>query len=130
VAEAIVAVSLVSLAAGLAFRVRLGAPYQDAPLVRDRPAITAKLEALEGKDLVIVTYSPHHNEHEEWIYNGADLEGAPIVWARDMGVEKNRRLLDHYAGRKVWRLLPDEDPSKVEPYYEGIGVITPANELR
>jgi hypothetical protein len=115
-AEAIVAVSLLSIAAGLGFRAAFGAPYQDAKLVRDRPAMTARLLAMEGKDLVIVSYSPQHNEHEEWVYNGADLNGAPIVWARDMGPEKNRRLLEYYAGRKIWRLLPDQEPPRIEPY--------------
>jgi hypothetical protein len=114
--EAIVAVSLLSITAGLGFRAVFGAPYQDAKLVRDRPAITARLLAMEGKDLIIVSYSPQHNEHEEWVYNEADLNDAPIVWARDMGAEKNRRLLEYYAGRKIWRLLPDEEAPRIEPY--------------
>jgi hypothetical protein len=114
--EAIVAVSLLSILAGLGFRAVFGAPYQDAKLVRDRPAITARLLAMEGKDLVIVSYSPQHNEHEEWVYNEADLNDAPIVWARDMGPENNRRLLEYYAGRKIWRLLPDEVTPRIEPY--------------
>jgi hypothetical protein len=71
---------------------------------------------MEGKDLIIVSYSPQHNEHEEWVYNEADLNDAPIVWARDMGAEKNRRLLEYYAGRKIWRLLPDEEAPRIEPY--------------
>jgi hypothetical protein len=115
-AEAIVVVSLLSITVGLGFRAVFGAPYQDNPLVRDRPAIAARLEATEGKDLVIVTYSQQHNEHEEWVYNGADLNAAPIVWARDMGPEKNRRLLDYYADRKIWRLYADEDPPRLELY--------------
>jgi hypothetical protein len=114
--EAIMVVSLLSITLGLAFRAVFGAPYPDDPLVRDRPAIIERLEATEGTDLVIVAYSPQHNEHEEWVYNGADLNGAPIVWARDMGAEQNQRLLEYYAGRRIWRLYADEDPPRLEAY--------------
>jgi hypothetical protein len=115
-AEALVAVALLSIFVGLAFRAVFGAPYQDAPLVRDRPAIVEHLGDTPGKHLVLVHYSGQHNEHDEWVYNGADLDGARIVWARDMGPENNRRLLDYYAGRKIWRLYADELPARLEAY--------------
>ncbi len=115
-AEAMMAVALLSVALGMAFRLHYGAPYQDAPLVHDRPRIAAMLEATAGKDLVVVSYSPWHNEHDEWVYNGADLDEAPIVWARDMGPEENRRLLEYYAGRKTWQLYADELPPRLERF--------------
>ena len=118
VAEAIVVISLLSVALGSAFRVVYGAPYEDSPLLRDKPAMAAKLLADGGQDLVLVHYAPDHNTHDEWVYNGADLEGAPIVWARDLGDERNRRLLDYYSGRKVWKLYADEQPPRLEPYRE------------
>jgi hypothetical protein len=114
--EAIVVVALLSMALGASFRAVFGAPYQDTPLVRDRPRITATLRAAPGNDLVIVSYAPQHNEHDEWVYNGADLNSAPIVWARDMGADQNRPLLDYYANRKIWRLYADENPPRLEPY--------------
>ncbi|MEX2300271.1 MAG: hypothetical protein WD733_05005 [Bryobacterales bacterium] len=118
VAEAIVVISLLSVALGSAFRIMYGAPYEDSPLLRDKPAMAAKLLADGGMDLVLVHYAPDHNTHDEWVYNGADLEGAPIVWARDLGDERNRRLLDYYSGRKVWKLYADEQPPRLEPYSE------------
>lgn len=116
--EAVVVVSLLSVFVGAGFRAVFGAPYPDATLARDRPAIVATLLAAESPDLVLVHYAANHSPHEEWVYNGADLEAAPIVWARDMGAEKNRRLLDYYAGREVWRLYADEQPPRLEPYTE------------
>jgi hypothetical protein len=71
-----------------------------------------------GKDLVIVTYGPSHEMFEEWVYNGADLEGAPILWARDTGAESNGELIEYYAGRHIWRLFADENPPRLEPYEE------------
>lgn len=114
--EVIVVVALLSIVVGLAFRHVYGVPYQEAPLARDRPAIAKQLEVTPGNDLVIATYAAQHNEHEEWVYNGADLDGAPIVWARDLGPAKNRRLLEYYAGRNIWRLYADEHPPRLEPY--------------
>jgi hypothetical protein len=56
--------------------------------------------------------------YQDWVYNGADLEDAPILWARDMGREKNREIVEYYAGRRVWRLYADENPPRLEPYEE------------
>jgi hypothetical protein len=54
--------------------------------------------------------------HDEWVYNGADLESASVVWARDMGRQANQELLDYYTGRQIWRLYADEKPPRLEPY--------------
>ena len=54
-----------------------------------------------------------HNIHEEWVYNAADLETAPVIWARDLGQEKNRRLLEQYKGRKAWIINPELDARRM-----------------
>jgi hypothetical protein len=74
------------------------------------------LESTEGNDLVIVTYGPKHDMHDEWVYNGADLANASILWARNMGRDKNSELADYYHDRKIWRLYADETPPRLEPY--------------
>jgi hypothetical protein len=56
----------------------------------------------EARDLVIVSYSDDSWPHHEWVYNGADIDGQDIVWARDMGEDKNRRLFQHFRDRKIW----------------------------
>jgi hypothetical protein len=69
--------------------------------------------------LILVRYSPTHYIHAEWVYNRADIDGAAVVWARDMGMEKNRELLDYYRDRKAWLLEPDVDPVKLAPIVSG-----------
>jgi hypothetical protein len=81
-----------------------------------RPQVVDRLEKQGGKHLVIVHYSAEHSAHDEWVYNRADIDAADIVWAQDMGRERNQELLDYYRGRKVWLLEPDRDPLAVSAY--------------
>jgi hypothetical protein len=114
-AEAAAAVCLLTFSAACMLRAHYGHPYPSA--VRDeRPLISSRLQVSAGKDLVIVTYGPSHNMLEEWVYNDADLEGAEVIWARDMGAERNRELVEYYAERHIWRLYADEAPPRLEPY--------------
>jgi hypothetical protein len=65
---------------------------------------------------VIVRYQATHDFLEEWVYNEADIDGSKVVWARDMGAEKNRELIDYYKDRRVWMVAPDKKPTKLESY--------------
>ena len=57
-----------------------------------------------GQHLVIVHYGRGHDIHAEYVFNAADIDSSPIVWARDMGHEKNEELLRYFSSRKVWWL--------------------------
>jgi hypothetical protein len=81
----------------------------------DRVAITRQLEATPGRHLVLVSYGPHHDVDWEWVYNRADIDGAKVVWARDMGAGDNQELLSYFQGRQVWRLNGDQSPPRLEP---------------
>jgi hypothetical protein len=81
-----------------------------------RPRLIANLEHQGGRHLIVVRYTPAHNVHEEWVYNDADIDGSPVVWARDMGEEKNRELLDYFKDRTVSLFEPDIDPAALKPY--------------
>ena len=83
--------------------------------INARPRLIADLQRQGGRHLVIVRYTPTHNIHEEWVNNDADIDGSPVVWARDMGAEKNRELLDYYKDRHVWLLEPDTSLA-LKPY--------------
>ncbi len=67
-----------------------------------RAQIEAKLTAMGGRHLVVVTYGPHSNVHAEWVYNKADIDHAPVVWARDLGPGNNADLLTYYKDRRLW----------------------------
>ena len=75
-----------------------------------------RLQAKRGRQLVIVSYGPRHNFHEEWVYNEADIDRAVVVWARDLGAAKNRKLLDYFKDRHVWVCKPDQSPVRLVPY--------------
>ncbi len=71
-----------------------------------------------GRQLILVRYSADHIDRgDECVYNNADIDASQIVWARDMGEEKNRELLNYYHGtRKVWLFEPDTAPNRLLPY--------------
>jgi hypothetical protein len=66
-----------------------------------------RLQAAGGRHLVLVRYAPDHDVLDEWVFNHADIDASPIVWARDMGEARNRELLHYYKDRRVWLLEPD-----------------------
>jgi hypothetical protein len=69
-----------------------------------------------GRHLIIVRYSEEWRPTEEWVYNGADIDGAEVVWAHDLGPQENRRLIAYFHDREVWLFQPNIDPEWIEPY--------------
>lgn len=78
-----------------------------------RTAIQMTLTEVPGKQLVFVRYWPQHIFQQEWVYNAADLDGARVVWARDLGADENDKLRRYYPDRTVWLLEPDARPPKL-----------------
>lgn len=89
---------------------------QSAPGLHARAAIEQRLEAMPGEHLVIVRYKPDHDYHTEWVYNGANIDAAKVVWAREMDLQHNRELMNYFKGRVMWLLEADEQPPKLNPY--------------
>jgi hypothetical protein len=73
------------------------------------------LEARLGQHVIFVRYTGMQSPHEEWVYNPADIDAAPVIWAQDMGKLENERLLHYYAGRSFWLFKPGESMS-LSPY--------------
>ena len=96
----------------MARRLHIGPRFTIAPSMHEAPrpwaAVRAGIESELRSDghrhLVVVRYGPEHKVHEEWVYNEADIDGAQIVWAREMGPEMQARLFDYFADRTVWLL--------------------------
>ncbi len=96
--------------------------------VRQEPAIwfqswslarARMLDVLVSDDrphLVVVRYARTHDVHREWIYNRADINGAKVVWAREMQPEENRKLFDYFQYRRRWLLEADANPPRLTPY--------------
>lgn len=77
----------------------------------DWHVVRAKIEARIADDersaLVFVEYGSNHNPHCEWVYNRADIDNAPVVWARSMGAEADAKLCRYFADRETWHLRLD-----------------------
>lgn len=76
------------------------------------------LTDIQGKHVVIVRYAAWHNFFIELIYNKANIDEARIVWARDLGPERNQELLDYYRDRKIWLLEPESPNTMLQLYRE------------
>jgi len=73
------------------------------------------LERHPGRHVIFVRYTGTQSPHEEWIYNMADIDAEPVIWAQDMGAE-NSRLVAYYPDRSFWMFEPDVDSTFLQPY--------------
>jgi hypothetical protein len=89
-----------------------------------RARIVSELEHLPGQHLILVRYASDHIPDKEWVYNAADIDRAKVVWARDMGEQKNQELLQYFKDRVVWLLEADESPPKLALYSGASGSST------
>jgi hypothetical protein len=76
--------------------------------ITERAAIADQLRNTPGKHLVVVRYTKFHNPHNEWVYNGAEIDSAKILWARDIGALQNEKLFTYFKDRQIWLVEPDE----------------------
>jgi hypothetical protein len=82
----------------------------------DRPRLGAELAQRPGKHLVVVKYSASHDPNREWVFNGADIDSSPIVWARMIDGVDNGPLLRYFSHRHIWLVMPDELVIRLTPY--------------
>jgi hypothetical protein len=69
-----------------------------------------------GRHLVIVRYGARHSVHQEWVYNGADVDRAAVVWAREISPARSDELLAYFSNRKAWLLEADASPPRLVRY--------------
>jgi hypothetical protein len=50
------------------------------------------------------------------VYNGADIEGSKVIWARELGEQQDQRLINYYKDRKIWLVEVDEEHASLLPY--------------
>ena len=89
-------------------------PCQGDP---SRAAIAEKLQHTPGKHLIMVRYDQNdHNIHDEWVYNGAEVDTAKVLWARELDPDQNAKLFAYFKDRRIWLVTPDSDNTYLEPY--------------
>jgi len=72
---------------------------------------------MPGNHLIMVRYEKdNHNIHDEWVYNGAEIDEAKVLWARELDAEQNAKLFAYFKERKIWLVTPDSDNTYLEPY--------------
>jgi hypothetical protein len=81
-----------------------------------REIIQQSLLKTPGLHLVVVHYEPDHNLHDEWVYNGAEIDTAKVLWARDVDPIQNAKLFAYFRDRHIWFINPDTDNSELIPY--------------
>ena len=91
-------------------------PGTEAAIGPERAAMEAQLGSLPGAQLVLVRYQRNHDPQLDWVYNGADIDHAKIVWARDMGADQNEELLRYYKDRRIWLLEADVRRPQITAY--------------
>ena len=83
----------------------------------ERARIQHQLETTAVRNLVIVRYARGHDTTHEWVYNRADIDRSPVVWARDVSLPDRMELIRYFKDRKVWILEPDHFPQPwLRPY--------------
>jgi hypothetical protein len=83
-----------------------------------RVEMQQQLDHTPGKHLVIVNYNGNHSVHDEWVYNGADIDGSKVVWARDLAPEQNAKLLNYFKDRTVWIVEAGSEGAPLARYTE------------
>jgi hypothetical protein len=81
-----------------------------------RAAIIEKLSQTPEKHLIIVRYGEDHNVHDDWVFNGADIDGAKVLWARETNPQQDARLFAYFKDRKIWLIEPEVDNTELLPY--------------
>jgi hypothetical protein len=86
-----------------------------------RQKITDRLHREGGRHLVVIRYAPHiasspSFNYRDWTRNGADLDGADILWAREMDPDRNAKLLEYFRDRRAWLLDVDAKGTTLLPY--------------
>ena len=124
---------LVGMAAVLVLRIGLeqaGLPYTQSVNYQSwccrvkgdltKARMSTELERTPGHHLVIVKAKTDPYNFYQWIFNSADIDAQKIVWARDMGPERNAELIRYFAGRTVWWVDPNVKPATRMAYSSAV----------
>jgi hypothetical protein len=81
-----------------------------------RAAIAEKLSHAPGKHLILVQYGEGYNVHNDWVFNGAEIDEAKVLWARETNAQQNARLFAYFKDRQIWLIEPEVNNTELIPY--------------
>ena len=81
-----------------------------------RAAIVNKLSHTPGKHLIVVRYGDDHNVHDDWVSNGAEIDGAKVLWARETNPQQDAKLFAYFKDRQIWLIEPEKNNTELRPY--------------
>lgn len=82
------------------------------------------LEQQTTPEVVFVRYSRWHNVNNEWVYNHPDIMQSHVIWARDLGTDHNKLLLNLLSDRTAWLLEADAREPQLVPYSQAESITT------
>ena len=130
-ASRVYVVKLLPLTMALVLTLRIGAQSAGLPYTQklnfqswccraqgnsNKSRIAAMLGLIPGNHLVFVRAKTDEYNLLQWIYNNADIDQSRIVWARDLGPERNAELVRYFEGRQVWMVDPNVEPATCVRY--------------
>jgi uncharacterized protein (TIGR03437 family) len=92
------------------------APKYISATATPRGQVFQQLKERGGKHLVLVRYGPHHEFDWAVVYNDADIDRSPVVWARSLDRGSNQALAKYYSDREAWLFNPDEGVNSLVPF--------------
>ena len=106
------AVSIIAVSIGHAMENRVPVRFHLVwtslfPAPSPREQTVSYLRDIPGKHLVFVAYSAKYPYTDEWVFNGADISGERITFARICGPESDQALIRALPDRDVWLARPD-----------------------
>ena len=88
---------------------------QQVPGMQRRLALESDLAETPGDDLVFVKCDPADTLNTVWVYNGANIDSQPVIWANDRGPESNHALTRRYPDRRFWIVTSSASAPQLRP---------------
>ena len=78
--------------------------------------VASDFARIGGQHVMFVHYVAGHSFHDEWVYNGADIDSSQLVWCRWMGPAEDMEVAQYYKGRRFWVAEVGKGTVVISPY--------------
>jgi hypothetical protein len=85
-----------------------------------RVLVIDRLLKLGGRHVVFVRYEADHSFHDEWVFNAANIDAAPIVWCRATESDDASEVTRYYKDRHFWIASVGANRVRISRYNGGL----------